>query len=175
MNQEQNLNIANIVTGLRFVLGLPLIYYVYIGEMWIGGLLYVAFLMLDVLDGHAARKFGCVTLLGRNLDFITDGAIGTGVVAALLVNGRMSILYLLLVVIPMLAKTVYIIKGVRDGSFVSADWSKLNGAVLFMIPLMFIIGMTWSIVVAYLLLVFVYVSCAKYIVEIRKLISEGNR
>jgi CDP-diacylglycerol--glycerol-3-phosphate 3-phosphatidyltransferase len=165
------LNIANLITALRLLLGLPLLYFIYADDKMLSVLLYVAFLMLDVLDGFAAKKFRCETVFGKNFDFITDGVVGLGVVLVLLITEKMSLLYLALLAIPLAAKTIYIAKGMRVSrkTFVPAEWRKLNGAVLFMIPLMFIIGHVVAVAIAYVLLVYVYVSSVKYINEIRHL------
>ena len=169
-------NIANVITALRFLVGLPVMYYVYIGDMGIAIMLYVSFLMLDVIDGHSARKFGCETLFGKNFDFIVDGAISTGIVVALLLVGRMPLLFILLIAVPLLLKTVYIYRGIRieGNSFVPAKWRKLNGITLFIIPLAFMIDHVSGAVIAYACVAYTYISSVKYVMEIRELEREGE-
>lgn len=154
---------------------LPITYFIYAGEKLFSISLYVLFLILDALDGYAARKFKCETVFGKNFDFMTDGVGGAAVVLVLLLKGMMSWLYILLLAIPLMVKSIYVIKGIRmvKKTFIASKWGKINGAVLFLIPLMFLIGHAITIVIAYLLLVYVYVSSVKYVIEINRMSRKG--
>ena len=165
------INIANAITAFRLILAAPIAYFISKGQIVEAAMTYSLFLLLDVADGYAARRFKCETVFGKNFDFISDGIVGAVALAVLLFKGLIPIIYIVLLVIPMAAKSVYIAKSVKINkkSFVAARWSKLNGVVLLLIPLMFIIAHPFAVLIAYIFLIYVYVSSIKYIIEIRGL------
>ena len=88
------LNIANLVTAVRFVLGLIAVYFLIINENIITLVLFLIFLFLDFLDGFLARKFGCESTFGKNFDFFTDVSIVLLLGIVLFYRGIISLLYI---------------------------------------------------------------------------------
>ena len=65
----------NLVTSSRFVLGLVMIYFAYVGSYFMFFLMYFIALMSDILDGYLARRLNKKTKLGAKLDIIADNFI----------------------------------------------------------------------------------------------------
>jgi len=70
-------NPANLITFIRLLLGIPLIYFLLNNKTLFAIILYVIILSLDFLDGFVARKLNCETIFGKNFDFAVDGLVGT--------------------------------------------------------------------------------------------------
>jgi phosphatidylglycerophosphate synthase len=125
------------------------------------------FLGLDVLDGFLARKFNCESVFGKNFDLVVDGFIGFLFSFVLVVIGIIDLLFVYLVIPAIVLLFVALVLGfkkMKKKTFAPAKWRKINGAVFFVIPLLFVLGIGW---VSYLLLIYVYVS---RIVHLRELL-----
>jgi phosphatidylglycerophosphate synthase len=169
----KNINAANVVTLIRLLIGAPLIYFIYSGKIDFALVLYMIFLALDMLDGFLARRLKCETLLGKNLDFITDTAVGLGVFILLILKGIIPTLYAVLLAILFVVKAAAVLTGIKKmkKTFIPSKWRKLNGAVFYAIPLLFMINFFVNesrviLVIAYLLLAYAYISTIKYLKEI---------
>lgn len=176
--KEDKVNVANAITLFRIFPGLLCAVYILFDNKLTSIMLYLLFLVMDIMDGYAARVFKCETKFGKNFDFFVDGTIGTLVIAALLFAGRVPIAYIVLIAIPLLIKNVFVWRSTRiaGGTFVPAKWRKLNGAVLLLLPLCFMSGdVIVGLGLAYLALIYVYVSSVKYIVEIQTLEKRKSR
>jgi cardiolipin synthase len=82
--------LPNLITGLRFLLLLPLYLCLTQGdnpERWAALGLYVFAGLTDVLDGRIARSLGQATSLGHLLDRMADVLLTLTAVIGLLVNG----------------------------------------------------------------------------------------
>ncbi len=176
--KESKFNIANAITLFRIFPGLLCLVYIYFGNKMVSIMLYLLFLVMDIMDGHAARVFKCETKFGKNFDFIVDGIIGILVMALLFYKGLVPEAYIILIAIPLLMKSIFLWRSTKiaRGTFIPAHWSKLNGAVLFLIPLCF---MSEDVIVglglAYVFLIYIYVSSIKYIVEIKSSEKKAGR
>lgn len=171
MKRKENVwNIANLITALRLLLGIPLIYYVYIGHRTPGIALYILFLAMDFADGRVARWLKCETLLGKNLDIITDGVVGTELIAVLILQGVITPAYMWFSALPVLMSIIGFSWGVviAKKTFTPSKWRKLNGAAYFLIILAFLINNKYTVWAAYVFMTYYYVSWTKYLIEIRK-------
>lgn len=162
------LNLPNTITFIRLLLGFGLLHFLYVDNKTVSIILYVIFLALDFLDGFVARKLHCETLFGKNFDFITDGSIGFLAALILVIKGIIPLNYVLLVSGAILLLVIAIILGVyiQKNTFIPSKWRKVNGAVFYMILLVFMIDHSWTLPIAYLLLVYVYISRIKHLTEI---------
>ena len=172
-NQQQVtiFNIANAITLVRLVIGVLVIGLLYGNEKTLSILLYLVFLILDLLDGMAARKWKCVTTFGNNFDLITDAGIGFLLAACLLIKGLIPLPYIILSSVPLclFALATYEGRTISKNPFIPAKWRTLNGQVAFLIILLFIVNHRGSIIGAYLLLIYIYVSRIKHLIEVYQL------
>lgn len=166
--QNKIFNPANSITFVRLLMGLILLYFLYVDKKAISIFLYLSFLALDFLDGFVARRLNCETLFGKNFDFITDSGIGFLAALILVVKGIIPISYVLWISGAIVLLAVAIIWGVyiKKNTFIPSKWRKVNGAVFYAILLIFMIDLEWSLPIAYLLLVYVYISRIKHLAEI---------
>lgn len=169
----KEVNAANVVTLIRLLIGAPLIYFIYSGKMEFALVLYILFLALDMLDGFLARRLKCETLLGKNLDFIADTVVGGGVFLLLIFKGIISTQYTVLLAVVFVVKAAAVVIGIKKmkKTFIPSKWRKLNGAVFYVIPLLFMAdfligGSEVILVIEYILLVYAYVSTIKYLAEV---------
>lgn len=171
MKRKENIwNIANLITVLRLLLGIPLIYLAYTGERYISITLYAIFLFMDFIDGKIARWLKCETLFGKNLDIITDGAVGIGLIAVLIIQGAITPEFIIFSIIPIVLAIVGFTWGIliAKNTFIPSGWRKFNGSAYYLIILIFLINEERLIVIAYLLMAFYYLSWTKYLLEMRK-------
>lgn len=161
-------NPANIITFVRLLIGLGLLYFLYVDNQAVSIALYLLFLALDFLDGFIARKLNCETLFGKNFDFLTDGIIGFLAALILISKGIISISYVLWISGAIVLLALAIIWGIyiKKNTFIPSKWRKLNAVVFYVILLVFMINNEYSLTIAYLLLLYVYISRIKNLVEI---------
>lgn len=72
------MNIANIITLLRYPLLVVVVYLLYQDDptlLWIAFVLNIILLMMDTIDGVVARRYNMTTMLGSALDIATDRAV----------------------------------------------------------------------------------------------------
>lgn len=165
------MNIANLITLTRFIVFIPLTLYFVIKEDKILAIVfYLIFIFLDFLDGFTARKLKCETKLGKNLDLIADITLILSVSGVLIVKGIIPLLYLILVSVPILifAFSTFIGVSIAKDTYMLSKWSKINGFVSFLTPLLFLINNKVTIALTYVILVYVYVSAIKYTIEIQR-------
>jgi|SRR3989338_6193363 len=162
------INPANGITFVRLLLGLSLLYFLYVDDKLISITLYLLFLGLDFLDGFVARKLSCETIFGKNFDFLTDSGVGFSAALILVVKGIIPLNYILWMSGAILILVIAIFWGVyiKKNTFIPSKWRKVNAAVFYVILLVFMINNDISLPIAYVLLVYVYVSRIKHLTEI---------
>jgi len=163
-------NLANFITLIRLLLGVPIVYFLYNEEIFLSIILFLFFLSLDILDGFVARKLKCETVFGKNFDFITDGLVGSFIVLVLLQQHKIPLLYICLFIPPLVLLTIAVIWGIKKqkNTFIPAKWRKWNGATLFLTVLLFMINNEITIILAYVILIYIYVSRIKHLIELGK-------
>ena len=90
------LNIPNTITIIRFLLIIPLIYFLFADNRTYAISLFLIFLALDSLDGKIARKLKQRTAFGTNFDFAIDILSGALIYAVLIFTNRIPILIIAL-------------------------------------------------------------------------------
>lgn len=170
-SKKENIwNIANLITLLRLLLGIPIFYLVCAGERSLGIVLYVIFLAMDFADGKVAKALNCRTTFGQNFDIFADGVVGIGLLAILILDGTITRTFMIASAVPVLLAVIGFAWGVAiaKNTFIPSKWRKLNGAAYFMIILAFLINHPYAIAAAYVLIAYYYVSWTKYLFEIWK-------
>ncbi|HLD79485.1 MAG TPA: CDP-alcohol phosphatidyltransferase family protein [Candidatus Nanoarchaeia archaeon] len=164
-------NPANLITLIRLILGIPAIYFLLNNQTTISIIFYLIILALDFLDGFVARKLKCETIFGKNFDFITDGVVGGSIVLVLLIQNKVPLTYVYLFIPPLIMLTIAILWGIKisKNTFIPSKWRKLNGATLFLTVLLFMINKEPAIILAYIILVYIYISRIKHLLEIYRL------
>ncbi len=164
-------NIANAITLVRLLIGILVIGLLYGNEKPLGILLYLVFLALDLLDGMAARRWKCVTTFGNNFDLIADGGIGFLLAVCMMIKGFVPLPYIILSSVPLVLFAIATYEGskISKNPFIPAKWRTVNGQIAFLILLLFMLNHRWSIIGAYVLLVYIYVSRIKHLVEVLQL------
>lgn len=170
-------NIANAITLVRLLLGIALIGLLYGNEKALSILLYLVFLTLDLVDGMAARRWKCASTFGNNFDLITDGGIGFLLAVCLTLKGFVPLPYIIVSSVPLVLFAIATYEGsnISKNPFIPAKWRTLNGQVAFLILLLFMLNHHWSIIGAYVLLVYIYVSRIKHLVEVIELKKSQKR
>ena len=164
-------NPANLITLIRLILGIPAIYFLLNNQTTISIIFYLIILALDFLDGFVARKLKCETIFGKNFDFITDGVVGGSIVLVLLIQNKVPLTYVYLFIPPLIMLTIAILWGIKisKNTFIPSKWRKLNRATLFLTVLLFMINKEPAIILAYIILVYIYISRIKHLLEIYRL------
>ena len=90
-------NIPNALTILRFILIIPIIYYILTGQYIAGFIVLTISGLTDVLDGCIARKFNFITNFGKLIDPLADKSTQVAVLAALTFRGIIPLWMLIIV------------------------------------------------------------------------------
>jgi CDP-diacylglycerol--glycerol-3-phosphate 3-phosphatidyltransferase len=77
-------NWPNLLTGLRFVLSIPVFVSIMTGWFWLATSLFALAAFSDWLDGFLARRLKSGTALGRNLDPLADKVLVCGALTLLI-------------------------------------------------------------------------------------------
>lgn len=133
---RKEMNIANIITSIRILCGIVLIFCAPFSKWF--NLIYVVGGITDVLDGFLARRFNMKTKIGAKLDTIAD-LIFTAVVLIKILNAVYVPMWLIIWIICIaVIKCISIIGGiVVRGKFVSEHTvlNKASGVLIFLTPL----------------------------------------
>ena len=170
--KEKIVNPANAVTFVRLIIGLFSVYFVYLGDI-LGAYLFLAFGLLDIIDGKLARYFNCQTIFGKNFDYFIDLLI-TGLLSlVLLIIGRIPLLYALLMLPPIAMQIIGTYRGITRlrNTYVSSSWKNYNGIFGSLALLIFMVYGKESSPWVYLILIYFYVWGIKYNLEISNLKS----
>lgn len=90
-------NIPNALTILRFILIIPIIYFILTGQYIAGFIILTISGITDILDGCIARKFNFITNFGKLIDPLADKSTQVAVLAALTFRGIIPLWMLILV------------------------------------------------------------------------------
>lgn len=93
-NRNQWLTAANVVTLIRLLLTVPVVYALLQEEsvyQWVGLILFVVAAASDGLDGYLARSRGEVTKVGQLLDPVCDKVLGIAVFGVLVFRGVLPV------------------------------------------------------------------------------------
>jgi CDP-diacylglycerol--glycerol-3-phosphate 3-phosphatidyltransferase len=121
---ESLLNVPNILSFLRIPLAIALFACI-VHQLWLVGLvLFVVACATDWLDGWWARRFGPLTLVGRNLDPLTDKILVCGTFIYLIRVDGAGILPWMVTVVVVRELLVTGIRGMVEatGRKFGADW-----------------------------------------------------
>ena len=169
------INPANLITLVRLLLGIPIVHFLFNNQTTISIILYLVVLTLDFFDGFVARKLKCETLFGKNFDFIADGLVGGSIVIVLLFQNKIPLNYIYLSIPTLMMLAVAVLWGVKISkkTFIPSKWRKINGAIFFLTVLLFMINKQPAIILAYALLVYIYISRVKHLIEIVKITKKS--
>lgn len=90
-------NIPNALTILRFILIIPIIYFILTGQYIAGFIILTISGITDILDGCIARKFNFITNFGKLIDPLADKSTQVAVLAALTFRGIIPLWMLIIV------------------------------------------------------------------------------
>ena len=113
VSQVSNANLANLITVVRILVAPLFVWLVVIdagadsGARWLAGLLFVAAIATDGIDGALARRRNLITNTGILLDPIADKVLIVGALGALWWVGELPLWILLVVVVRELGITVF--------------------------------------------------------------------
>jgi len=82
---------ANGITTLSLIFGLISLYYLYNGKVAMFMIGYIISYFFDCMDGHYARKYGCVSKFGDYYDHIKDILVVFGVIVTVFLRYNLSI------------------------------------------------------------------------------------
>lgn len=138
-NGVEQMNIANIITTIRFVL-IPVFLFVFFSDlenaMLFAFLIFLAAGLTDVLDGYIARKFDMITKWGSILDPLADKLMSLTVLISLTIKGVIPLWVPLIIG----AKEALMITGAailfKSGAYVSAESYGKFATVMFYISIL---------------------------------------
>jgi CDP-diacylglycerol--glycerol-3-phosphate 3-phosphatidyltransferase len=113
VSQVSNANIANLITVLRILVAPLFVWLVVVDDgadsaaRWLAGLLFVAAIATDGIDGALARRRNLITNTGILLDPIADKVLIVGALGALWWVGELPLWIVLVIVVRELGITVF--------------------------------------------------------------------
>lgn len=134
------MNIANLLTSIRFII-IPIFgYYLYIREYKIALLLFILGGLTDILDGFIARKFDMITPWGKIADPVADKLMQITALVLLTYNKKIPSVIVIIVILKelfMALGTLFLYK--RKQFVVSANWYGKLATVVFYFAVVMII------------------------------------
>ena len=127
---------ANIITGIRIVLSVSLMFCPALSQTFYA--LYIAAGFSDMIDGAVARKTGTVSEFGSRLDTVADTVFVAVCLLKLLPVLHVPIwLYIWIAIIAFIKMANIAVGYIRQKEFVSVHSliNKMNGGILFVFPL----------------------------------------
>lgn len=131
-------NIPNILTIIRFIL-IPVIFYFALQDNYIVAAIFLVLSgVTDVLDGHIARKYNCITNFGTLFDPLADKLTQISTLVVLVIQ-KVIPFWILLIVI---AKELIMIVGAsflyhKDTIAIPSKWYGKLATVVFYIAIFF--------------------------------------
>ena len=128
-------HIANIITGSRIVLSLPLLF-IPLTSAWFYAL-YLLCGLSDMIDGTVARKLGSVSDFGAKLDTVSDFVFMTVAVIKFVPHLHISVwLWIWIGIIAMIKLGNVVREFVRTKKLISSHTvlNKVMGLLLFLLP-----------------------------------------
>ena len=89
--------IPNLITGLRFVLVIPISFYIYQGNDFIALVLFVIAGLSDGLDGYLARKFDWFSEFGQFADPLADKCLIVATLLAFAFSGKLPLWFVYMI------------------------------------------------------------------------------
>ena len=127
---------ANIITGIRIVLSIALVFCPALSPMFYA--LYIAAGSSDMIDGAVARKTGTVSEFGSRLDTVADIVFAAACLIKLLPVLQLPVWLCIWIAVIAVIKAANIAAGyIGTKAFISVHsvLNKVTGALLFLFPL----------------------------------------
>ena len=163
VSQVSNANIANLITVLRILVAPLFVWLVVMDDgadsaaRWFAGLLFVAAIATDGIDGALARRRNLITNTGILLDPIADKVLIVGALGALWWVGELPLWVVLVIVVRELGITVFRFVALSDRVIPASRGGKLKTIVQavtlssWLIPTWVILG-SWVFVLNWVLM-----------------------
>lgn len=138
MPDKKIINVPNSVTAGRLILIYFFLNTILRGDKESGIIIYGIIALSDIADGFLARKLNQETLFGKLFDAITDTIFLFSAYIAFMLLGKMSLLYLILLMLPRLITFVKeSIKSKRNKEILykASIYRKFAGAISFLFVL----------------------------------------
>lgn len=94
--KEKIINIPNAITFVRFILIIPFIYFLIYYNRMNALYIFLAFVILDIFDGHIAKSLDQNTEFGKYFDLVSDSIFGIGAFLIMGILGRIPVLIFIL-------------------------------------------------------------------------------
>lgn len=168
VSQVSNANIANLITILRILVAPLFVWLVVVddgadsGARWLAGLLFVAAIATDGIDGALARRRNLITNTGILLDPIADKVLIVGALGALWWVGELPLWIVLVIVVRELGITVFRFAVLSHRVIPASPGGKLKTIAQavtlssWLIPTWIVLG-SWVLVLNWVLMGFVVV------------------
>lgn len=168
VSQVSNANIANLITVVRILVAPVSVWLVVMDDgadgvaRWFAGLLFVAAIATDGIDGAVARRRNLITNTGILLDPIADKVLIVGALGALWWVGELPLWVVLVIVVRELGITVFRFVALSDRVIPASRGGKLKTIVQavtlssWLIPTWVILG-SWVFVLNWVLMAVVVV------------------
>ena len=136
MKQKHQRNMANMLTGLRIVCSVALLFFPPLSPAFYA--IYIAAGLTDMIDGTVARKTGSVSAFGAKFDTVADAALVAACLVKLLPVLDVPLWLYVWIGVIALVKAVNLISGyVMRKKWIAPHtvMNKIAGALLFVLPL----------------------------------------
>ena len=166
IRKENILNLPNLITAIRLVLMPFFVYAILHGKSGLALLFFTVILMTDKLDGYWARMTHQMTDFGRLLDGFADGIINATTVFLLVYLERISIFWMIVLLLPKLTnficELVYIRRNKKLKLFVT-NKARAGTAFLYLSMVAGIIDFEYKEIVFLATAVVLYVGGIEYL------------
>jgi len=165
----ENLNIPNSITFARGLLIIPFVYFLLAQNISYSLVLFIVFFTLDVFDGKVAKLLNQETNFGNGFDFAVDGIAYMIAATVLTLQGKIPISFILLGIGCIGIKTFVISYQYKiNHILIHHKYDKFEGLFAFILIILFMVHTETTIFLAYIILIFIYISLGYYSVEIKR-------
>lgn len=182
---KKNINIPNLLTTLRIVVIVPLIYWFSKEQYVLASIMLIISALSDLFDGRIARRFNQKTKLGVMLDPVADKLTLAAIVICLGIKFPFTIPFVVMLILKevlMLAGGIYLLK--KNITPSAATWYGKMSTVVFYISMVVIVGayaifnyenhMLMIILLSLTVICMIY-SLVRYIIVFVSLLRENKK
>lgn len=174
MTKNEIINIPNGITLLRFVLIIPLIYFLSKGSLTTALILFALIAASDKLDGISARMTNQITEFGSGFDSFTDWTFIIAIFSYFVISGQMDYLWAILIIVPGIANgIVKMVYAKRQKKVPVTTTAKLAVGFTYLTIFSILINFEYKEMLLAAMLVGMYLSMSVYFVKYARAASSA--
>ena len=146
MTGNKIVNLPNVITLCRFLLIIPLVYYLINSKAGIALLIFAIITLSDKLDGISARLMNQKTELGSGLDSFTDWTLIMVTFFVFVIKGRLEPFWVILLIIPSIISGIAKIEYAKKVKAVPVSFiARLSVGVIYVTIMLILINFEYNI------------------------------